>query len=116
MIDTLLKTLETGSGIWNPLIWILAIVIALLLAYTIRSFGKKGYKEKTGQTQAFLSGNPEYEKEKMHVAGKNLYWGFTETMKNIYNLIEKMHTGNTSAFVLWFVIILAIFFLLLGVL
>ena len=116
MIDSLLSNLETFSGFWHPLVWVLAAFIAFLLVYIIRGFGKKGYKEKTGQTQAFLSGNPEYDKEKMHVKGANLYWGFVETLKSVYNFFEKMHTGNTSDYVLWFVIIFAILFIVLGVL
>ena len=59
MIDTFLKSLETGSGFWNLLVLGLAIIIALLLIYIIRGFGKKEYKAGTEQTKAFLSGNPE---------------------------------------------------------
>jgi hypothetical protein len=109
-------TLETGSGFWTPIIWISAMVIAFLIAYILRGFGKKEYKEKTEQTQAFLSGNPEYEKEQMHVKGGNVYWGFVESLKWAYNFLMKMHNGNASDYVLWFVVMLAILFILLGVL
>ncbi len=115
MIDTLLKSLTTGSGFWNPLVWGLAIGIALLLIYMIRGFGKKDYKINTEQTKAFLSGNPEYSKDEMHVKGSNLYWGFTQALKSIYNVLEKMHNGNTSDYVLWFVIILGVLFIVIGV-
>jgi len=73
------------------------------------------FKDKTGQNQAFLSGNPEYEKEKMQIKGSNVYWGFTESMKWIINSLEKIHTGNVSDYVLWFVVIMAILFILEGV-
>jgi len=109
--ESLLKTLQTGSGFWNPLIWIVAIIVALLVVLIIRGFGKKDYKKGTGQTQAFLSGNPEYEKEDMHIKGSNVYWGFSEIMRWIIQLLKKMHTGNVSDYVLWFVIIIAILFL-----
>jgi len=112
MIDV---TLGTGSGFWSPLIWGLAILLISLIAYTVRSFGKKDYKEKTGKTQAFLSGNPEYEKEQMHVKGSNMYWGFMESMKWIYDALNKMHNGNISDYVLWFVIIMAVMFVIIGV-
>ena len=115
MIDTLLKNLETGSGFWNPLVWCLAIVIALLLIYIIRGFGKKEYKKGTEQTKAFLSGNPEYSKNEMHVKGKNLYWGFIKTLNSVYNVLEDMHNGNASDYVLWFVIILGVLFIVIGV-
>ena len=108
ILDQLLKTLQTGSGFWNPLIWILIIMIAFLLIYVIRGFGKKNYKEKTGQTKSFLSGNPEYEKEQMKIKSSNVYWGFTEAMKWIYDLLRKMHNGNASDYVLWFVIVMSV--------
>ncbi len=41
IFDQLLETLKTGSGFWSPVIWILIIMIAFLLIYVIRSFGKK---------------------------------------------------------------------------
>ena len=110
-----LKTLWTGSGLWNPLVWGVAIVIAFLIIYILRGFGKKGCKEETEQTKVFLSGNPEYEKEKMHVKASNIYWGFMESLKWVYKVLEKMHTGNVSDYVLWFVIIMGIFFVILGV-
>lgn len=104
-------TIETGSGFWNPIIWAIVIVVTFLLIYILRSLGKKGYKKDTEQVKSFLSGNPEYPKEKMQVKASNLYWGFTTSLKGLYMLLRKMHTGNTSDYVLWFVIVLAIFLL-----
>jgi len=114
-IDSLINTFETGSGFWNPLIWGLVAIIALLLVYIIRGYGKKDFKEGGGKDQAFLSGNPEYEKEQMHVKGANVFWGFTESLKWLYEKFEKMHTGNVSDYILWFVVIMGIFFIVLGV-
>lgn len=114
MWEMLLETLKTGSGVWNPIVWIGAVVVIFLIIYIIRGFGKKEYKKNTEQTKVFLSGNPEYEKEQMHVKGSNVYWGFTEALKSIYDIFEKMHTGNISDYVLWFVIILAILFIVIG--
>jgi len=53
MIDTLLKSLTTGSGFWNPLVWGLAIFIALLLIYIIRGFGKKNTKQVQSKPRHF---------------------------------------------------------------
>ena len=108
ILDQMLETLKTGSGFWNPIIWILIISIAFLFIYVIRSLGKKEYKEKTGQTQSFLSGNPEYEKEQMRIKSSNVYWGFTEAMAWIYNSLRRMHNGNASDYVLWFVIVMSV--------
>lgn len=108
-------TLESGSGFWNPLIWILILAIAFLLFYGIRGFGKSQYKKDTEQTKAFLSGNKETAPEEMHVKASNLYWGFTTSMKTLYAGLRKMHTGNTSDYLLWFVVVLAVFLLIIGV-
>jgi len=45
IFESLLNTFETGSGFWNPIVWLVVIII----------------------------GNPEYSKEKMHIKGSNLY-------------------------------------------
>jgi hypothetical protein len=63
----------------------------------------------------FLSGNPEPSQEDMHVKANNLYWGFTTTLKSLYTALRKLHTGNVSDYVLWFIVILAVFFLIIGV-
>jgi hypothetical protein len=110
-----LETLSTGSGLWNPLVWGIVIVIAFLIIYILRGFGKKGYKKETEQTKVFLSGNPEYEKEKMHVKANNVYWGFLESLKWVYNVLEKMHTGNISDYILWFMVIMGLCFIIMVV-
>ncbi len=115
-IQEFIRTLDTGEGFWNPLVWITAAIIVFLIAYIIRGFGKTDYKKDTEQTKAFLSGNPEYEKEKMHIKASNVYWGFTESLKWVYKLFDKMHTGNVSDYVLWFVIIMGTLFILVEVL
>ena len=114
MIDQLLNTFDTQTGYWNPLVWGLAFLVIFLIIYIVRGFGNKSYKEKTGQTQAFLSGNQEYEKEAMHVKGSNLYWGWTEAMNWVITSLKNMHTGNVSDYVLWFVIVLAVLFIFVG--
>ena len=114
-LKSLLETLETGNGLWNPLVWGIAIIIAFLIIYILRGFGQKGYKEKTEQTKVFLSGNPEPEKEKMHIGASNMYWGFTESLKWLYKALDKMHTGNVSDYVLWFVVIMGVLFIIMGV-
>lgn len=114
--ESLIETFKTGSGLWNPLVWGIVIVIVFLIIYIIRGIGKKDYKKDTEQTKVFLSGNPEYEKEKMHIKASNVYWGFLEFFKGVYKFLDKMHTENVSDYVLWFVIIMGIFFIILGVL
>ncbi len=115
MLDAFEFFIDTGYGFWSPLFWVLAAVVTLLVVAILRGFGKREYKKNTSQTQAFLSGNVEYEKEQMHVGGSNVYWGFLESLKGLYNILNKFHSGIVSDYLLWFVVILAIFFILLGV-
>lgn len=115
ILDNLLRTLSTGSGFWSPMVWITAIIIAFLLIYVIRGIGKKEYKPKTEQTKVFLSGNIEYEKEQMHIKSSNVYWGFTEALKWLFSKLDKMHTEILSDYILWFVIMLGVMFIIIGV-
>ena len=108
-------TLESGSGFWNPILWLLVVLIAFLLFYGIRGFGRSTYKKGTAQTKVFLSGNQEANPEDMHVKASNLYWGFTTSMKSLYSILRSMHTGNTSDYILWFILVLAVLFLIIGV-
>lgn len=108
-------SLESGSGFWNPLLWLCVALIAFLLFYGLRGFGRSTYKKGTMQTKAFLSGNPEAAPEDMHVKASNLYWGFTTSMKSLYTVVRAMHTGNLSDYILWFVLVLAVLFLIIGV-
>ncbi|MFO7676955.1 MAG: hydrogenase [Thermoplasmatota archaeon] len=110
-IDTMFR-IETGQGFWTPIVWVISIIVAFLIIIIIRNFGNKSYKKDTEQVKSFLSGNPEYSKEYMHIKSSNLYWGFTKSMEGLFDLFKKMHTGNASDYVLWFVIILAIFLLI----
>jgi hypothetical protein len=113
-LESFFDTFQTGSGFWNPITWIIVIIITSLITLILRGFGKKEYKEKTEQTKSFLSGNPEYKKEQMHIKGSNVYWGFLESLKGIFNALEMIHTGNVSDYVLSFVIIIAILFIVIG--
>jgi len=113
IIEQILNTLDTGSGFWNPLVWGTIILIAFIIGYTIRSFGKIGYKKGTEQTKPFLSGNIEGDKEKSHIKASNLYWGFTESLKGVYSSLTKIHNGNINDYILWFIVIMGIFFIVL---
>ncbi|PJB21233.1 MAG: hydrogenase, partial [Euryarchaeota archaeon CG_4_9_14_3_um_filter_38_12] len=66
-------------------------------------------------TKPFLSGNPEPEKENVHIRAGNLFWGFTEALKDYYTPAVKEHTGIVNDYVYWFVIVLAVLFIIIGV-
>jgi hypothetical protein len=108
-------SLESGSGFWNPILWALIVFIAFIFLYGIRGFGKSAYKKGTEQTKVFLSGNQEGSPMDMQVKASNLYWGFTSSMKTLYTGLRKLHNGNTSDYILWFVLVLAVLFIIIGV-
>ena len=79
-------TLYTGSGAWNPLLWLIAFAVACGVAWYIRSFGRKDFREGL-QAEPFISGNEEPEDGGGHIPASNLYWGFLESLKGYYNRI-----------------------------
>ncbi len=95
----------TQSGMWNPLSFVVAAVIILVIVYIIRSTGTKKYKKGTEQTVAFFSGGKAPEE---NVHPENLYWGFFEAMKRYYKWLMKFHTGIVNDYVYSFVLLVVV--------
>jgi hypothetical protein len=108
-------TLETGTGFWSPVLWIVAFVIALIIAYIIWALGESSYRKDTRQVKPYLSGNPEPAKGDVHVRAGNLYWGFTEALKGYYSRVVPLHTGILNDYVLWFLAVMALVLVIVGV-
>jgi hypothetical protein len=106
--------LETGYGFWSPIVWVIAIAVVSLVAYIIWSLGEKEYRKDTEQTRPFISGNPEPAKGMVHIRAGNLYWGFTEALKGYYDWLVPAHTGIVNDYVLWFLGIMAVIMLIIG--
>lgn len=104
----------TESGFWNPIIWVLSFIVIFLIMYILRSFGNNKFKKQGEKTKVFLSGNPEYASDDMHIKSSNLYWGFTKVLDWVYTVLKRMHNGDVRDYILWFVIIMGTL-LLLGV-
>jgi hypothetical protein len=104
------ETLETTGGFWSPILWVIAFVITLLVAYIIWGVGKRTF-QLGEQRKPFLSGNKEPDKEAVHIRAGNMYWGFTDTLKGYYRAMEKLHTGLLNDYVLWFIGMAAVFFM-----
>ena len=102
--------LRTLGGYWDPLLWVLAIVVILLIAYVIRSMGNKTHK-KGEQDKPYLSGVKEPSKEEVHIRSSNIYWGFLEALKTYYISMKKMHSGILNEYIAWFVGVAAILFI-----
>ncbi len=104
---TLSWTMTTGSGTWNPLLWLLAFGIALGIAWLIRSMGRKDFRPGV-QTQPFISGNDEPEHGGGHIPSSNLYWGFLESMTAYYRRVVPLHNGVLTDYLAWFLGVMAL--------
>jgi len=111
----MLGLLETGSGFWSAIVWVIVVLVIWVIVYYIRSKGEKSYKKNTEQDKPFISGNPEESKESSHLSTNHIYWGFTEALKGYYNPLVKMHTGNINDYSGWIVIIAVIILIIVGV-
>ena len=103
-------TLETTGGFWSPILWVIAFVITLLIAYIIWAIGERKHQQGE-QRRPFLSGNREPEKAAVHIRAGNMYWGFTDTLKSYYRTMQQLHTGLLNDYVLWFIGMAAVFFM-----
>jgi len=99
--------IESPSGFWAPVVCIIAAVVALLVAYFIRSRGEKAYK-KGVQSEEFLMANPRLPAGKAHIRAHNIYWGFFEGLRKYYDPTINAHTGIVNDYVIWFVALIAI--------
>jgi len=100
--------IEFGYDFWNPIVWVIAFVVVMIVAYFFRSQGQKKYKKDTAQTQIFLCGEEVPEPEQRNVKASNVYWGFFETLKGYYNTILRPHTGIINDYIIWFIVVIAI--------
>ncbi len=101
----------TPSGVWNPVVWIVAFIIALAVAYAIYIRGSS--RRKGGmQEDVFFSGDLPPEGHGAHVKAHNIGWGFMEVMKPYYSAMRKMHTGIVNDYVGWFLGVIALMLIL----
>jgi hypothetical protein len=106
-------SLKTGSGFFSPLILIIGFIAIMAIVYLIRGFGEKGYKKGTEQTKPFLSGGSVASPADTRVGADNIYWGFVEGLKGYYKILQNLHSGIVNDYVAWFVVILAIVFVVI---
>jgi uncharacterized membrane protein len=103
-----LSVVGYGYAVWAPLIWIVALIVIGVMVLIWRNRGQKDYKKGTAQTDIFLSGAKVPPEEQRHVKSENIYWGFFESLKDLYDAMMRPHTGIVNDYLLWFVVILAI--------
>jgi hypothetical protein len=108
-----LSVLSYGYAVWAPIVWIIALVVIGAMVLVWRNRGQKGYKKGTAQTDIFLSGIKVPPEEQRHVKSENIYWGFFEALKGLYDRMMRPHTGIVNDYILWFVGVMAITILIL---
>jgi Trk-type K+ transport system membrane component len=111
----MLGLLETGSGFWSAIIWVIVALVIGGIVYFIRNKGEESYKKNTEQDKPFISGNPELSKEDSHISASHIFWGFTEALKAYYTPLVKTHTGNINDYASWVVILMVIILIIIGV-
>ncbi len=101
-------TFNTPSGLWNPVVWIVAFLLIFLASYLLWKKGEWRYKKGTMQVEPFLSGNPPPGAHEEHVRAGNIYWGFVSSLKGYYEFLRKIHNGIINDYVGWYIGILAV--------
>jgi hypothetical protein len=105
-------TLTTGSGFWNPVVWLIAITVIVFVVYLLWRRGESGYTAGSAQVKPFISGNPEPATKTAQMPASNLYWGFTEALSGYYSRVVPAHTGIVTDYLLWVLWVTAVLFIL----
>jgi len=102
--------LKTEVGFWNPIWFLIALLLIFFISYLIWSRGERGYR-KGVQREAFFSGDlPPGER----IQAKNLYWGFSEALMLYYKKVIALHRGIVNDYVAWFIALMAIILILIA--
>ncbi len=99
--------LITASGFWNPMAWLAAFAVIMLIVLIIRASGTKKFKKGTHQASQFFSGNKPPADGVDHA---NLYWGFSKTLERYTGWMRRRHTGIVNDYAYCFVVLLIIIF------
>lgn len=108
------KLVKPDLGVmWLPVL-LVAMFIAMMVIFHIwgKRYFRKDYNENTEQVKPYNSGN--LDEIKYNIKSANLYWGFKKSMDSYFNFMKKLHNGDLNDYSKWFVIFIAICFLLIG--
>jgi len=109
-----LDTLKTDFGFWNALVLALVLEITIFLVYILLyRRGNRKFQRRTLQTLPFMSGNYITDPEEVHLGPNHLYWGFMEVFKGYFDRLEEAHTGDLNDYLHWFVVALAVIFVII---
>lgn len=107
-----LAAIETVSGSWAPLVWLLVFLLCVLLALCIRACGRRDAGTSALAKKPFISGNDLASQEDARIGASHMYWGFTTALRRYYARMMEFHSGNLTDYILWFLVTLALFLLL----
>jgi multicomponent Na+:H+ antiporter subunit D len=97
-------TLFTGSGSWNTIVFIGAILVASMIGMVLFKMGRKGTVPQGEGKRPYLFGNPtEVEGRPVVIPASNVYWGFTTALSRYYRPTEKAHSAFFNDYMFWLV-------------
>ena len=98
--------IPSNTLMWDPIVWIIAFALILVIVYLIRAVGNKRYAKGTAQAKPFWSGNVH---EPEGTAGStDIYWGFMDSFGAIWKPLCRLHTGVANDYIGAFVVMLAL--------
>jgi len=108
-------TLFTGEGAWNTIVFLGAVLMAVIVALILHSRGQKGTVPKGEGKKPYLWGNPtEIDGRPIVVPGSNVYWGFTQALKKYFDPMDRLHSGLINEYVFWLILMAGIVIATLG--
>ena len=105
-------TIETGSGFWTPIVWVIAAVVILLLLVILRGRGRSDSKVGAEKLGLLMLDDREIKDEQKQLKNNSLFWGFVQNLSGVYSWLEKIFQSNIRDYVLWFVVILGVLFII----
>ena len=97
-------------GAWQPVSWLLILIIALLAITIVAIAGKYD-----SVSESKVSGDTKYDlffggEESVYsqVGGEDLFWGFKHNWRGYFGFMHELHSGVVNDYALWAVVALAL--------
>ena len=108
------NTIFSGYGYWNVFVWLFFFGVAVSFAIYFRSHGRNDYRNGTSQDEIFYSGNAvPQDGTDVSVPASAAYWGFKRACAPLYAWLDKLHNGNGSDYMGYFILTFAAISLLI---
>ena len=98
-------------GVWQPVSWLLILVIALLAVTIVAIAGKYDSISEAKPAAAdskydlFFGGE---ESVYSQVGGEDLFWGFKHNWRGYFGFMHELHSGVVNDYALWAIVALAL--------